>query len=78
MGSARARNVLAWIDWCNPVRIERYRKRCRGRKDAERYRQQLRAFGFDEPYVRVLFEAAQKGDIQFLLRFEFNLIGGVA
>lgn len=78
MGSERARNVLRWIDWCVPERVERYPKRCCGRKDVERFRANLRICRYPEDEVRVLTEAAQHKDIQFLLRFEFNLIGGVA
>lgn len=70
-GSDRARDVLAWIDWCDPWRIEQTRRACRGRKDVERLRARLRAQGAPPEFVSVVTRAAQKRDLETLLRIDW-------
>jgi hypothetical protein len=74
-GSERARNVLRWLDYANPPRIEIARKSCRGRKDVKRLRANLRRLRWPEAQVSVMCEAAAKRDLQFMLCYEFLVAG---
>lgn len=71
--SARALDVLRWIDSCTPSRVESARKVCRGRKDIERMRQRLRRSGWGAELVSDLTQAAQRRDIQRLIGHDYSV-----
>lgn len=68
-GSERARNVLRWIDHVTEPIVEQARKACRGRKDVERLRTDMRLKGWPENQVRLMTEAAQHKDLEFMVRW---------
>lgn len=69
----RAHDILRWIDFCSPERIEGARKCCRGRKDIDRMRQRLRRSGWAEALVSDLTSAARRRDLQRLIGHDYSV-----
>lgn len=74
--SERAFNVLRWMDYATPAKEEFWRKSCRGQRDVERMRASLRRSNWPEPNVALMTEAAQKRDVDFLVRYAWIVGGG--